>query len=198
MTRQARSDNTRERVLDAALALFDETSSVEVPVKLLGERSGVSVGSIYHHFGSVSGVAAALYSHCMGALLDHLLESIAGAERLEAVIEKIVRSYLVWTKRNAVKARFIHASAFAPFIGEYHTEIEKEKSGRMERLAAVVHAHVDTGRVKELPLFVHEVLIIGPVAEAARRWLSGGSDADLALAVKHLPTQIRDLIRRVR
>lgn len=195
MTRQARSDSTRGRVLDGALELFGETSSVEVPVRLLSARSGVSVGSIYHHFGDMAGVSAALYSRCMCALLDHMLASVPAGGRLEALVGSTVRSYLGWTRRNILEARFIHASAFAPFAAAYREDIRKEKAGRMERLAAALAAHTRSGGARALPFFVLEMLVIGPVAETARRWLSGSPDADLDAAERHLPGRILRSVR---
>ncbi|MFJ2788134.1 MULTISPECIES: hypothetical protein [unclassified Streptomyces] len=41
-----------------------------------------------------------------------------------------------------------------------------------------------------MPGLVVEVLVMGPVAEAARRWLSRTYDLDLAEAVRLLPDRI--------
>ncbi len=59
--RHRASDARRRQILDAALELFLEAGVANCRVEDLFERSGVSVGSFYHHFGSKPGVAAALY-----------------------------------------------------------------------------------------------------------------------------------------
>jgi AcrR family transcriptional regulator len=194
--RQKRAGSTVAKVLDAALEIFGETSSTQAPVSLLGERSGVSVGSIYHHFGSLEGVSAALYSRCMKGLLESIIRSIAGRERLEEVIRGLVSSYLAWTRRNPAAARFIHASAFAPHVAEFAREIGKAKAAQMERLNEILRSHVAAGRVRKLPEFLYEMLIIGPVAETARRWLASAPGVNLREAEKHLPERILESISR--
>lgn len=52
----------RNRVLEAALALFSEQGYFNTSVPDIVRRSGVSTGSIYHHFGDKQGIARALYS----------------------------------------------------------------------------------------------------------------------------------------
>jgi AcrR family transcriptional regulator len=55
----------RQRVLDAALALFSERGYFNTAVPDIVKRSGVSTGSIYHHFGDKQGIARALYTHLL-------------------------------------------------------------------------------------------------------------------------------------
>jgi AcrR family transcriptional regulator len=194
--RRKRAGNTVTKVLDAALEIFSETSSTQAPVSLLGERSGASVGSIYHHFGSLEGVSAALYSRCMNGLLEYIIRSVSGPERLEEVIRGLVSSYLAWTRKNPEAARFIHASAFAPYIAAYAREIDGAKAAQMERLNEILRSHAAEGRVAVLPEFMYEMLIIGPVAETARRWLASAPGVNLKAAEKHLPGRILKSISR--
>ena len=49
----------RDAILEAALEAFDATGATAI--EEVRRRSGASVGSIYHHFGNVDGVVAALY-----------------------------------------------------------------------------------------------------------------------------------------
>lgn len=53
--------DTRFLVLDAALTLFTRRGYFNTSVHDIGRESGVSIGSIYHHFGDKEGVANALY-----------------------------------------------------------------------------------------------------------------------------------------
>lgn len=56
------SDNTRDRVLDAALELFAERGYFTTSVHDIARLAEVSIGSIYHHFGDKEGMAQALVS----------------------------------------------------------------------------------------------------------------------------------------
>jgi AcrR family transcriptional regulator len=57
-------------------------------------ETGVSSGSLYHHFGSVDGLAAALYIRCMGDLLDSLITALERAKTAPAGVKAMVKAYL--------------------------------------------------------------------------------------------------------
>jgi hypothetical protein len=60
----------------------------------------------------------------------------------------------------------------------------------MQELRAFFAAHAAAGRIVHTPLALLEMLIIGPVAELTRRWLSDPSLIDLDLAQQLLPDRI--------
>jgi AcrR family transcriptional regulator len=59
---------SRERIVDAALALVDETGLAALSTRRLGERLGVEAMSIYHHFPSKHHLLDALVDHAVGSL----------------------------------------------------------------------------------------------------------------------------------
>ncbi len=59
---QAQTTDTRTLVLDAALTLFSDRGYFNTSVHDIGRASGISIGSIYHHFGDKEGLARALYA----------------------------------------------------------------------------------------------------------------------------------------
>jgi AcrR family transcriptional regulator len=66
--RQERKQATRARVLAAARDLFDEIGYEETTVRMLAERAGVSVGSVFTTFAG----KAELLSHVMGGRVEAL------------------------------------------------------------------------------------------------------------------------------
>ncbi len=62
MLTAARPD-IRTLVLDVALDLFSEQGYFNTSVHDIVHAAGVSIGSIYHHFGDKEGIARALYAH---------------------------------------------------------------------------------------------------------------------------------------
>ncbi|MDO9227407.1 MAG: TetR/AcrR family transcriptional regulator [Pseudomonadota bacterium] len=71
--------DTRYLVLDSALTLFTERGYFSTSVHDIGRAAGVSIGSIYHHFGDKEGIADALFSQLSG--------------RMEALIGEIRRRH---------------------------------------------------------------------------------------------------------
>src|SRR5918997_6865185 len=73
-----------DRGLEAALTLFDSVGYSAATIEDIRLQSEVSIGSIYHRFGSKEGIAGALYVESLRSyqqgLVRVLLES-AGAEQ---------------------------------------------------------------------------------------------------------------------
>jgi AcrR family transcriptional regulator len=184
--KQRRGEETKERLLAAALSAH-EAGEFTVQAVLTG--SGVSLGSLYHHFGSFDGLAAALYSRCMADLLDGILEALAKARTARSGIQAVVTAYLSFVTTQSERARFIHASAYANYLPTHATLIAEMKEPRMARMAAWLAPHVAAGSIVDLPDPLTEMLLIGPVAEISRRWLNG-ADIDMAKAAKLLPPRI--------
>src|SRR5690606_36814668 len=57
----ARADATRQALLDAALEVFADRGYADAGIAETVERSGISVGSLYHHYGGKAGLYVALW-----------------------------------------------------------------------------------------------------------------------------------------
>lgn len=184
--KQRRGEETKDRLLTAALATHE---AGEFTVQAILAASGVSLGSLYHHFASFDGLAAALYSRCMADLLDDIVEALTKARTARSGIQAVVTAYLTFVTTHPAKARFIHASAYATYLPAHAAMIAEMKEPRMARMAAWLAPHVAAGSIVDLPDPLTEMLLIGPVAEVSRRWLNG-ADIDMTRAVKLLPPRI--------
>ncbi|GAA2227765.1 TetR/AcrR family transcriptional regulator [Promicromonospora sukumoe] len=69
--RAKRADATRNQqtLLEAAAAVF-VTDGVDAPVRLIAERAGVGMGTIYRHFPTRPELVAAVYHHQVEALAE--------------------------------------------------------------------------------------------------------------------------------
>lgn len=190
MTRSARGQNTATRVLDAALELFAREGFDGFTIHAIIRESGVSLGSIYHHFGSMDGLAAALYARSMGELLDAIGDAVTRSKSAKSGVTALVRAYLRFTANHSSAARFIHASAYQSFMPAHAATIAAAKAPRLERIVAWLRPYVHEGEVVAMPEPLFEALVIGPVAEVARRNLAGAPGFDLAEAERLLPPRI--------
>lgn len=192
--KQQRGEATIERVLDAALACWADASSDDakaLTVQTLARDAGVSIGSLYHHFGSLDGVAAALYRRSMAAKLDGIAAALPKrARNAKAGVVAFVKAYLAWTAANPAAARFIHGSAYAPFLKRFEHEIRDDKAQHLAPILAWFEPYIAAGEVVALPGPYYEMLLVGPVAEVARRWLAGAPGLDPETAAKVLPDRV--------
>ncbi|HEV2782002.1 MAG TPA: TetR/AcrR family transcriptional regulator [Actinophytocola sp.] len=193
--KQVRGEQTITRLLDAALEVYRERGPEGFSVQAVTAASGVSLGSLYHHFGGFDDLAAALYGRCMTELLDAILDRLDRARTARTGVRAVVTAYLEFVRTDPAKARFIHAWAYAAFLPARAAVIAEAKRPRIERMMAWARPHVAAGRLVDLPDPYLEMLLIGPVAETARRWLAGGSGIDLERAERVLPERVWQSLR---
>lgn len=60
MAPQARSETTRQKILDAAMDLFSEVGYAAAGLGEIIERTGMTKGALYHHFDSKDALATAI------------------------------------------------------------------------------------------------------------------------------------------
>jgi AcrR family transcriptional regulator len=94
--RAERSRETRERVLTVALAQVEEGGESAVRIDEIRDRSGVSIGSIYHHFGDREGVIAAVqlrrfadYARAEIAALSEIVERSRDLVEFRAALRQL-------------------------------------------------------------------------------------------------------------
>jgi len=189
MAEQARGSRTVDRVLDAALAAFAEEGLEGLTVQGIRERSGVSVGSLYHHFGSREGIALALYQRWLLDLLDLLCAGALRTRTAKGLVRAMVEGYLDWVEANRDAARFVLCAAPAELDPRASPSLQQAKLVRLAPLLERARQHARAGELVELPLPYYEMMIIGPLAEISRRWLAG-EPFDLAEARRVLARSI--------
>jgi AcrR family transcriptional regulator len=189
---QPRGFATVDALLDAALAL--SARGEKLTARALAEATGTSVGGVYHHFDSLDAVRAALFSRCLGRLLDELVEAVTATDTARDGIEALTRGYLGWTRAHPDDARYVHFAAAEGFPPPLPEQIAAMKRPRMEALARWVAPRVASGELVALPEPLFEMVLIGPLAETARRWLAGVVlDLDEAMAL--LPERLWAAVR---
>ncbi|WP_433334162.1 TetR/AcrR family transcriptional regulator [Spirillospora sp. CA-294931] len=115
----ARSDATRQALLTAALQVFADRGYTEAGIADIVKLSGVSVGSLYHHYGGKAGLYLALWEELTGEQETRAVNTVAAA-RKSGVSDPIAlfiagaRTYLgvCWERREA--ARLFHGGEGPP------------------------------------------------------------------------------------
>src|SRR4051794_25461926 len=85
-TKQEQSARSRAALVEAATGLFAERGYRDTSVQAIGERAGVSRGSIFWHFGSKEGLLWAVVAQSFEAWeADVLIPDVGEARGVEAV-----------------------------------------------------------------------------------------------------------------
>lgn len=169
----------KQEILDAALACFTEHGIEATTIDMIRERSGASVGSLYHHFGSKEAIAGALYISALdehGELQRGLIEKVTNAED---AVKALVYAYIDWVAANPDKARFVLYSRRAVAKGDNASELAAHSKMRVNDIKNWFRKYVEEGSVKDLPLECYGSLITGPAHDYARLWLAGRAKTEL-------------------
>ncbi|MBP0452713.1 TetR/AcrR family transcriptional regulator [Kitasatospora sp. RG8] len=188
--KQQRGEATVELLLSTALRVYAESGQEGFTVTAVTTASKVSLGSLYHHFGSFDGLAAALYIRCLERLFDEMTAALERSRTARTGVRALVLAYLRFTQEHRDAALFLHASAYSGYLAARAEQIRAAKAARMAVIGAWMRPRMERGEIAPVPGPMVEVLVMGPVAEAARRWLSDTYDLDLAEAARILPESI--------
>ncbi|MHB6910359.1 TetR/AcrR family transcriptional regulator [Streptomyces sp. DB-54] len=107
--RQARSQASAGRMLDAALAILEREGAAGLTIAAVSQESGVSNGSLYHRFGDRQGLLLAAQQRFLEKLEADWLSASAPlwqSEDLDTVLARLVEEYL---ETFAAHRRIFHA-----------------------------------------------------------------------------------------
>lgn len=154
----------RETILGAALELLE--AGEEVTIEGVRERSGASVGSIYHHFGDKDGILGALYAEVLAGYQAGVLRTLKTAPGAEDGIKALVRHHLRWVERNPERARLLLDGAARERAGE---EVEALNRPLFAAIADWVESREE---IRSVRLDVFFVAVFGPAQALSRSWLA--------------------------
>lgn len=182
--RWARTDATQQRILDAATDVFSTRGFSAATMADIVDRSGASIGSIYHHFGGKRELFLAIYERLSGDVEVRLAEAATAAADLDSqqALAVHVRTYLtaIWDNRTAAT---MIASGDVPadfeqrrrantltFFDRWMGVLDVDSSKRGQLLSRVLIAIMS-----EASLMVtasDDVADVGPIADATVEWIS--------------------------
>ncbi len=172
------SSGTRRRVLSAALKCFSAHGVAGSSVEQIRALSGVSVGSIYHHFGGKEGIALALYLEGLRQANKASLRRLHAARGAQAGVAALVRAFTGWVAQNPEWARYLYATS-AVWASGPAAELKALNEAYFVELEAWFRPHIRAGRVRKLPVMALVAIVFGPVFTYARRWLLGEAASPL-------------------
>ncbi|MEE4380354.1 MAG: TetR/AcrR family transcriptional regulator [Pseudomonadales bacterium] len=170
----------RAQILAAALACFTEQGLEAATMEQICERARCSVGSLYHHFGSKSGVASRLFVEGLADLNAGLIERLEQCESAEAGVRAVVHHYADWMTAHPELGRFLLHSRDIDFTPEARSELRTLHHNHFGAVFSWFGVFVLRGEMKQLPAETYIPIISGPVEDYARLWLVGRVRTPLA------------------
>lgn len=180
--RAEKTADRRQQILAATLALFAEQGLGNVTINAISQRSGASVGSIYHHFGDRAGVLHALYQQCFALCFEILQQAVMVESTAQSGVEKLVTTYLGWIGDQPDRGRFMYEASGGDLLLNHQQQIGEMKGRFYLEIMGWMQPYIEKGEIIALPPWAYDVIMMGPAHEFARRWLAGMREMPLSTA----------------
>jgi AcrR family transcriptional regulator len=160
----------RQAIMDAALDTFLDVGESGTFIREVCTRAGVSVGTLYHHFGSKDQLIATLHYTLLDEYQSGAGPILAADPPAEAGIRDTVEYHLRWLVGHPGPATFLLQQ---PFAGYRSDQVPPELLELNGAFLATVQGWLDRrvadGTLQRLPFDVVVALLIGPV----HHWVRG-------------------------
>ena len=181
---------TRERILDAAIAVFSRKGYHETKVDDIVAESDTSKGSVYFHFPGKQQVFLALIDKFADLLQRRVIEAVAqesdGVKRVNLALQVCLETFAQY--RGLAKIFLVQAVGLGAAFEEKRLEIH-------DRFAGVIRAYLDqaiaSGDIAPIDTEVVAYAWMGAINEVVIRWVYTGQPE-----LERLLTPLRTMLLR--
>lgn len=175
------TDKTRQKQRDAlaaALQCFTEHGFEATTIEMIRDASGMSVGSLYHHFGNKEKIASALFREGMRGyariVKQYATDLMANSPEpgLEQGIKMLVYANVDWISGNPDWARFVFHHRFTVTQSGDEGAFRGDISDFRKMLSSWAR-FMGVAEFDSLDINFVSSLITGPTHNYARQWLAG-------------------------
>lgn len=151
-------EDPRQKILDTVLALFSERGYFATSVQDISRASGVSVGSIYHHFGDKEGIARALYQSLTDQMSNRISWISARQGSVHDQCRNIVDMLFEMAETEPLVMNFMMYAKHREFLpGEKPVCSSKP----FELIRTIVAAGMDTGEIRRMDVMAASTCLFG-------------------------------------
>lgn len=162
----------KRQILVQALDCFLEQGIETTTIEQICERSGASVGAVYHHFKNKEGIVRALYLAVLQDQSQQRMHALHDAQGIQQGIAVLIHSYIAWTVQHPQFARFLY-TARSSFNTVTQADIEQQNQQRNQYLLLWIDQQLDRVVLEHIPYELLFSLVIGTTESYCRAWLSG-------------------------
>ncbi len=136
-------------------------------------RSRASTGSIYHHFKSKDQLAAEVYLEGIRDYQQGFLAVLEEREGAQEGIYAVISYHLHWVSQNPDWTRYLFQRAHEGFMASAKEVFAGLNAEFMKRCARWLGAYVKAGTIRRLPADMYVSILVGPLMEYTRLFISG-------------------------
>jgi AcrR family transcriptional regulator len=171
----------RDDIMAVACELFARNGFAGTNIQDICAATGLSVGTLYHHFGSKEELLATTYLTVLNRYQAGALPLLDSTAPAEVVVKETVLYHLSWLIGHPTEARFL-----LQFIGaDQHIEaappeLVKENEEFLAAVKAWLESAMNSREIKRMSFRSVVALLIGPIHLWVRDWVMEQEPVDLA------------------
>lgn len=150
--------SSRDKVLATALALFTGKGYFNTSMRDITRESGVSTGSVYHHFRDKEGVAAALYQDLIARMRGEFDAIMARHDSAHDQCRAVVALLFRIAEEEPAVMSFMLYVKHREFLPEERPVCSSEP---FEQMRAMVHRGMQRGEIEQRDLLVASTCLFG-------------------------------------
>ena len=191
---QASDRSTRQRALVAALALFDAQGVEATTIEQLREAADISIGSLYHHFGSREGLVLALYEDLLAQYRTAITAALVRQSGIRELLDAFVTTHIGWAMQNPTAERFLSEHRHHRTLSDAEGQLQGDTADFIRPLLRRIKPAIEAGILKPLPPELLLSLVLGPVQTWLRLQRAGSSKLEASMAVRKLSDLIWEAV----
>ncbi len=158
------------RILRAALDLFVENGFHNVSVHHIQKRAGVSIGSIYKHFGGKEGIAKALYTHILGEI-EQLVDRAMEQNKMPRMqVQAIIEALFGHTETHKNIIAYVFHAKHSEFLSDQPPICDASPFLKMR---AIVKSGMENGELTKTDEWIAMSTMFGAMARMIQLRLDG-------------------------
>jgi len=131
MSRPPKSEETRGRILEAAIELFRERGFEAATMREIAGAAGVATGAAYYYFDSKDAIVLAFYDRARLELAPGIEKALADAHDFESRLRSVIETKLAYFEpdRGLLRALAAHTDPehpLSPFSAQTHDIREQD------------------------------------------------------------------------
>lgn len=173
---KSRGLQTRELILNGALRLFTERGYFNTSVQDVTRLSGVSIGSIYHHFEDKESIARALYQRELEVMSDAIEAIIIRRSSVQERCHAIIALLLEVTEQRPAAMEFMLYAKHREFLPDERPICSSRPFTLMRKIVA---AGIESGEIRPMEPVVASSALFGGALRLITARLDGVLDQAL-------------------
>ncbi|MFN0171000.1 MAG: TetR/AcrR family transcriptional regulator [Bryobacteraceae bacterium] len=140
MKTRSKSDETRARILAAALELFRRQGFGQTTMREVANEAGVATGAAYYYFDSKEAIVMAFYQQAQDEVHERIVSTLSRKKGVRARLRAILELRLDYfaANRKFLGALLRHAADPADALSPFSRETESIREGDIAHFAAAL------------------------------------------------------------